>query len=68
MMAADVSDVRQAKAAVAGASHIIAAMPGMDPHHGAGPRAVDRDAAIALIDAAAEKKEVRAAVERSIRA
>jgi hypothetical protein len=39
-------------------------MTGMDPHHGAGPRAVDRDAAIALIDAAAEKKEVRAAVER----
>ena len=54
LMAADVSDVDQAKAAVAGASHVIAAITGMDPRRGAGPQAVDRDAAIVLIDAAAE--------------
>lgn len=54
LMAADVADPRQARAAVAGASHVIATLTGMDPRRGAGPRAVDRDAAIALIDAAAE--------------
>ncbi|MEO7070720.1 MAG: NAD(P)H-binding protein [Nostocoides sp.] len=54
LLTADVADARQAEAAVAGASHVVAAMTGMDPRHGAGPGAVDRDAAIVLIDAAAE--------------
>lgn len=54
LMAADVADAGQAWAAVSGASHVVAALTGMDPRRGAGPRAVDRDAAIALIDAADE--------------
>lgn len=54
LMAADVADVHQARAVVSGASYVVAAMTGMDPRHGAGPEAVDRDAAIILIDAAAE--------------
>jgi uncharacterized protein YbjT (DUF2867 family) len=54
LMAADVGDARQARAAVSGASHVVATLTGMDPRRGAGPKAVDRDAAIALIDAAVE--------------
>ncbi|MEO3938616.1 NAD(P)H-binding protein [Dermatophilaceae bacterium Soc4.6] len=54
LVAADVADPRQARAVVDGSTAIVAAMTGMDPRRGAGPRAVDRDAAINLIDAAAE--------------
>jgi NADH dehydrogenase len=51
---ADVTDAAQARSAIAGSSHVVAAMTGMDPRTGAGPQAVDRDGAVGLIDAAAE--------------
>lgn len=54
LVTADVAVPRQARAAIAGSAVIVAAMTGMDPRRGAGPQAVDRDAAIVLIDAAAE--------------
>ncbi|MEP6800179.1 MAG: NAD(P)H-binding protein, partial [Lapillicoccus sp.] len=54
LVAADIADPRQARAVVDGSTAIVAAMTGMDPRQGAGPRVVDRDAAIVLIDAAAE--------------
>lgn len=54
LVTADIADPRQARAVIDGSTAIVAAMTGMDPRQGAGPRAVDRDAAIVLIDAAAE--------------
>lgn len=54
LVEADVADPRQARAAIAGSSHVVAAMTGMNPRGGAGPQAVDRDAAIVLVDAAAD--------------
>lgn len=54
LVTADVAVPRQARAAIAGSTVVVAAMTGMDPRRGAGPQAVDRDAAIVLIDAAAE--------------
>ena len=54
LVEADVADPRQARAVISGSSHVVAAMTGMDPRGGAGPKAVDRDAAIVLIDAAAD--------------
>jgi NADH dehydrogenase len=54
LVEADVADPRQARAAIAGSSQVVAAMTGMNPRGGAGPQAVDRDAAIVLIDAAAD--------------
>ena len=53
---ADVAVPDQARVAVAGSTTIVAAMTGMDPRRGAGPQAVDRDAAIVLIDAAAQTR------------
>lgn len=54
LVTADVAIPQQARAAIAGSTVVVAAMTGMDPRRGAGPQAVDRDAAIVLIDAAAE--------------
>ena len=54
LVTADVAVPRQARAAIAGSTVVVAAMTGMDPRRGAGPQAVDRDAAIVLIDAAAQ--------------
>lgn len=51
---ADIADPGQARSAIAGSTHVVAAMTGMDPRTGDGLRAVDRDGAINLIDAAAE--------------
>jgi uncharacterized protein YbjT (DUF2867 family) len=51
---ADVTDPGQARSAIVGSTHVVAAMTGMDPRTGNGPEAVDRDGAIGLIDAAAE--------------
>ncbi len=56
LVSADVADPRQARVAIAGSTAIVAAMTGMDPRRGAGPQAVDRDAAIVLIDAAAKTR------------
>ncbi|HEV7147787.1 MAG TPA: NAD(P)H-binding protein [Pedococcus sp.] len=50
----DVANADQVPSAIAGSTHVVAAMTGMDPRTGGGPRAIDRDGAIGLIDAAAE--------------
>lgn len=53
LVVADMARPEQARAVVEGSTHVVAAMTGMDRRRGAGPRAVDRDAAIILTDAAA---------------